>query len=135
MSTDAERWLEIERVDQREADAMLRADLSALESLWDDKLITYSTANLYARKQVLLDYMAKGGLRLKSHTRRTIDVLFDGDKAVSIGVENSEMEGAGGGTLLLCSYINVWTWRFDGWKLLARYVGRVSPIVDSASNG
>jgi Domain of unknown function (DUF4440) len=126
MATEAELRIEIERIDQREADAMLRADLAALESIWDEKLLAYSTANLYAGKRVLLDYMANGGLRLKFHTRRTIDVVFDGDKAVSIGVENSEMDGLGAGTLLLCSYMNVWTKRADGWKLLARYVGRVS---------
>jgi ketosteroid isomerase-like protein len=131
-STDAELQLEIERMDQSEADAMLRADFPALASIWDEKLIAFSTANLYAGKQTLLDYMKKGGLRLKSHKRRTIDVVFDGDKAVSIGVENSEMEGTGAGTLLLCSYMNVWTKRIDGWKLLARYVGRVSRTPNAA---
>jgi hypothetical protein len=135
MSTGAELRAEIERMDQREAEAMLRADLSALESIWDEKLIAYSTANLYAGKRVLLDYMRNGGLRLKSHTRCTIEVVFDGEKAISIGVENSEMDGAGAGTLLLCSYMNVWTKREEGWKLLARYVGRVSRApLDSQSN-
>jgi hypothetical protein len=113
-------------MDQREADAMLRADLSALESIWDEKLIAYSTANLYAGKRVLLDYMKKGGLRLKSHTRRTVEIVFDGNEAISIGTENSEMDGAGAGTPMLCSYMNVWTRRGDGWKLRARYVGLLS---------
>jgi hypothetical protein len=125
MSADAELRSEIESMDQREADATLRADLPALESIWDEKLIAYSTANLYAGKRVLLDFIANGGLRLKSHKRRTMEVVFDGDKAISIGVENSEMEAVAG-TLLLCSYMNIWTKRADGWKLLARYVGRVS---------
>jgi len=126
MSTDAELRLEIETMDQREADAMLRADLSALESIWDDKLLAYSTATLYAGKRLLLDYMKKGSLRLKSHSRRTVEVVFDGNEAISIGIENSEMDGAGAGILLMCSYMNVWTRRADGWKLRARYVGRVS---------
>ncbi len=130
MSTDQEVRIEqIKNMDQLEAEAMLRADLDSLESIWDDKLIAYSSAALYARKQVLLDYIRGGGLRLRSHARQTIDVMFDGDKAVSIGVENSEMEGAGAGTLLLCSYMNVWTKRENGWKLLARYIGRVSRMV------
>ena len=117
---------QIKRMDQLEAEAMLHADLLRLESIWDDKLIAYSTAALYASKRVLLDYMKNGGLRLRSHTRQTIDVMLDGDKAISIGLENSEIDGEGAGTLLLCSYMNVWTKREDGWKLLARYVGRVS---------
>jgi Domain of unknown function (DUF4440) len=136
MPTAAELRNEIENIEQREADAMLCADLSALESIWDEKLIAYSTANLYAGKRVLLDYMAAGGLRLKSHKRQTIEVVFDGDKAVSIGLENSEMEGISTGILWLCSYMNVWTRRIDGWKLLARYVGRVSRVAtDRSSNG
>lgn len=135
MATGAELRTEIESIDQREADAMLRADLAALESLWDDKLIAYSTANLYAGKRTLLAVIASGGLRLKSHIRRTIEVVLDGDKAISIGVENSEMAGAGAGMLLLCSYMNIWTLRENGWKLLARYVGRVSRApIDSSEN-
>jgi hypothetical protein len=132
MSRDDALRLEIETMDQREADAMLRADLSALESIWDDKLIAYSTANLFAGKRILLDYVKKGGLRLESHERRTVEVVFDGNEAISIGTENSKMAGAGGGTRLLCSYMNVWTRRADGWKLRARYVGRLSrAAVDS----
>lgn len=126
MSTEAEVRSEIEIMDQREADAMLRADLSALELIWDEKLIAYSTANLYAGKRVLLDYMKKGGMRLKCHKRQTIKVVFDGSEAISIGLEDSEMDHAGPGTRLLCSYMNVWTKRAGGWKLRARYVGRVS---------
>ncbi|MBV8774824.1 MAG: nuclear transport factor 2 family protein [Deltaproteobacteria bacterium] len=113
-------------MDQREADAMLRADLSALALIWDEKLIAYSTANLYAGKQVLLDYIKKGGLRLKSHKRRTVKVVFDGGEAISIGLEDSELDNPGAGTRVLCSYMNVWTKRAGGWRLRARYVGRVS---------
>jgi len=126
MSTEAEIRSEIESMDQREAEAMLRADLSALETIWDEKLIAYSTANLYAGKGVLLDYIKKGGLRLKSHARRTLQVVFDGNEAISIGLEDSEMDVIGPGAKLLCSYMNVWTRRADGWKLRARYVGKVS---------
>jgi hypothetical protein len=135
MSTDAEMRLEIEGMDQREADAMLRADLDVLESIWDDKLIAYSTANLYAGKRTLLDFMGNGGLRLKSHARRTTEVVFDGDKAISIGLENSEMTGIAPSSLWLCSYMNVWTRRADGWKLIARYVGRVSRAPADAVRG
>jgi ketosteroid isomerase-like protein len=126
MSADSALQSEIERMDQAEADAMLRVDIAALESIWDEKLIAFSSSNMFAGKRTLLDFMRAGGLRLKSHSRRTMEIVFDGDKAISIGVENSEFAGLGGGHLLLCSYMNVWTRRADGWKLLARYVGRVS---------
>jgi hypothetical protein len=52
---------QIKNMDQIEAEAMLRADLLSLESIWDDRLIAYSTSALYARKQVLLDYMRERG--------------------------------------------------------------------------
>jgi hypothetical protein len=127
LTTDAEvRVEQIKNMDQLEAQAMLRADLSTLESIWDDKLIAYSTAALYAGKRELLDYIKAGGLRLRSHKRQTSEIIFDGGTAISIGLENSEMEGVGERILLLCSYMNVWTEKNDGWKLLARYVGRVS---------
>jgi Domain of unknown function (DUF4440) len=129
MSTEAELRVEIESMDQREADAMLRADLSALDSIWDEKLIAYSTANLYAGKQVLLGYIKKGGLRLKSHKRRTLKIVFDRNEAISIGLEDSEMDDRRAGTRLSCSYMNVWMRRADGWKLRARYVGRISRSV------
>jgi hypothetical protein len=133
MSTEAEIRSEIETMDRREADAMLRADISALESIWDEKLIAYSSAKLFAGKRDLLDYIKKGGLRLKSHSRRTLEIVFDGNEAISIGLENSEMEVAGAGTRLRCSYMNVWTRRADGWKLRARYVGEVSGTTAASS--
>ena len=42
---------EIEEAEQREAETMLHADVANLDVLWDDQLLAYSTANLYARKE------------------------------------------------------------------------------------
>jgi hypothetical protein len=94
-----------------EAEAMFHADLAALDSIWDEGLLACSTANLYTGKRVLLENMKKGGLRLEAHTRRTVEVVSDGNEAICICTENSEMDGPSGGMSLLCSYMNVWTRR------------------------
>jgi hypothetical protein len=53
-------------LEQREADAMLRADVASLGALWSGDLLVNSTANLIADKQILLSVIASGRLRLKS---------------------------------------------------------------------
>ena len=124
MDTDLIRK-EVEETEQWEAAAMLRADIDSLDSLWDDKLLAYSGVNLYAGKFTLLNLMNAGGLRLKSHFRQTLQVLIEGDLAIAIGNETSELAIArGAGGLISCSYLNVWKKRPDGWKLIARHVGR-----------
>jgi hypothetical protein len=65
-SAEPEIWKEIKELEQREADAMLRADVATLGALWSDDLLVNSTANLIADKQILLSVIASGRLRLKS---------------------------------------------------------------------
>jgi ketosteroid isomerase-like protein len=124
--TEKQQRVEVEAAEQREAAATLALDLAALEAIWDAELIAYSTADVYARKAVLLDMMRGGVIRLRSHQRHTVEVVFEGDLAIAIGNENSEAIGRGGAVHpLYCSYMNVWIRRSDGWKLLSRYVGRI----------
>jgi hypothetical protein len=54
-ATDALEQKEIETLEEREARAMLGADISTLQTLWADDLIVNSTANLIAGKQILLE--------------------------------------------------------------------------------
>jgi ketosteroid isomerase-like protein len=119
---------EIEEAEQREAEAMLHADVANLDVLWDDQLLAYSTANLYARKATLLGLLKKGGLRLQSHSRKTLEVTVKGQTAIAIGNERSELIADSSGTLMICSYLNVWIKRDDRWKLLARHVGQIARV-------
>jgi hypothetical protein len=114
---------EILLLEQREADAMLRGDVAALESLWDDGLLVNSTANLIAGKQVLLDLIRSGRLRLKTYKRRTLRVHAEGDLCVTTGSESSQLLDHGVADQLLCSYMNYWIRREGRWRLLARHVG------------
>ncbi len=115
---------EVEEAEQWEAAAMLRGDIDSLDSLWDDNLLAYSSVNVYAGKFTLLNIISTGGLRLRAHQRQTMKVLVEGEVAIAIGNETSEFSvGGRPGGPISCSYLNVWTKRPDGWKLLARHVG------------
>ena len=114
---------EVEQAEQWEAAAMLRADISSLDSLWDDDLLAYSSVNVYAGKVTLLNLIKTGGLRLRTHLRQTLQVVVEGHVAMAIGSETSEFEMRAGEPIT-CSYLNVWARRFDGWKLIARHVAQ-----------
>ena len=88
-SSEPEIWREIKELEQREADAMLRADVSALSALWSDDLLVNSTANLIADKKILLGVIANGRLRLKSYSRLTVRATMNGDTVITTGNESS----------------------------------------------
>ena len=116
---------EIEILEQREAEAMFRADLAALENLWSEHLLVNSTANIIAGKQMLFDLIRNGRLRLKSYERRTLRLTEVGDIIVATGNETSRLDSETITDLLFCSYMNVWIRNNDSWKLVARHVGLI----------
>jgi len=118
----------IRQAEQQEAEATLRRDVATLDQLWAEELVAYSTSNLYANKQVLLGLVGSGVFRMRSHRRTTLQVVVDGDRALSIGNENTQMEGPMAGTILLCSYMNVWTRQIDRWRLFGRHVGLITRV-------
>ena len=118
----------VRQAEQEEANAMLTGDVAALENLWTDELLAYSTANLYARKATLLGLIANGGLRLRLHRRTTLEVVLDGDRAIAIGNESSQFASSAAGKLMLCSYLNIWKRQADRWRLLGRHVGLITVL-------
>lgn len=113
----------VRQAEQDEANAMLSGDVMALDALWADELLAYSTSNVYARKEVLLGLIANGGLRLRCHRRTTLEVVVSGDRAMAVGNESSQLEARTTGKVMLCSYLNVWARQADRWRLLGRHVG------------
>ena len=120
----AER-IEIEQLDQQEAQAMLVGDISALQRLWADDLVVNSTANLIASKQILLEMISKGLLRLRVYERRPVRIALFDNLAISTGSEISQVTGKTLEFKLLTSYMNVWAKRAAGWQLIARHVGMI----------
>jgi hypothetical protein len=135
-SSEPELWREIKELEQREADAMLQADVSTLSALWSDDLLVNSTANLIADKKILIGMIADGRLRLKSYSRFTVRAMMNGAIVITTGNESSQLEGPASGMILYCSYMNAWIRRDLSWQLLGRHVGLISRApADSKDRG
>ncbi len=119
---------EIEDLEQREAKALHAADIASLQALWADDLIVNSTANLIAGKQILLEMVKSGALRLKSYERRPVRIATSGDLAVCTGNEVSQVDAQAAIYKLFVSYMNVWAKRPSGWQLVARHVGLIERV-------
>ena len=124
-ATDALEQREIETLEQREARAMLGADVSTLQTLWADDLIVNSTANLIAGKEILLEMIKSGRLKLNSYERRPVSIVTFGDLVVATGNEVSQLVAGTAMIKTFVSYMNVWTKRNGNWQLLARHVGLI----------
>jgi ketosteroid isomerase-like protein len=121
---------EIERLEQQEAQAMRGGDVSTLQQLWADDLVVNSTTNLIAGKQILLEMIRKGLLRLRTYERRPVRIVPLGDLVVTTGNEVSQLITNAAEYKMFVSYMNVWMKRAGNWQLVARHVGlieRTSP--------
>jgi len=116
---------EIEALEQREANAMLAADASSLQTLWADDMVVNSTANLIAGKQILLEMVKNGRLKLRIYERKPVRITVLGDVVVTTGNEVSQLITDTAEFKLFVSYMNVWTKREGNWQLLARHVGLI----------
>ncbi|HJU29361.1 MAG TPA: nuclear transport factor 2 family protein [Candidatus Binataceae bacterium] len=119
---------QIKDIEQREARAVLRADVPALDRFWADDLLVNSSANLIAGKNILLQIIEDGRLRLRSYERLTLRISASDGIAVATGNESSELDGRGAGFTLFCSYMNLWRRRGEDWELFGRHVGLISRI-------
>ena len=124
-ATDPLGQREIETLEQREALAMLGADVSTLQTLWADDLIVNSTANLIAGKEILLEMIKSGRLKLRTYERRPVSIVTFGDLVVATGNEVSQLVAGSAMIKTFVSYMNVWTKRSGNWQLLARHVGLI----------
>jgi hypothetical protein len=123
--SQAESQRQIQELEQKEAEALLRADTSSLRILWADDMLVNSTANLIAGKELLLEMIQTGRLRLQSLERRTLRFEVNSELAVVTGNEASQLAGAYSQYKLFCSYMNVWRKRQGAWQLVGRHVGLI----------
>ena len=117
---------EIEALEQAEAAAMLAADVTALEKFWSEELMVNSTANIVAGKDMLLDLVRHGHLRLKTYQRKTMKLTELGDTVVVTGNETSQLDSDVITDFIYCSYMNVWKRVGGDRKMIARHVGLIS---------
>lgn len=122
---NAVKQREIEALEQEEAQAMLAADTSTLQTLWADDMVVNSTANLIAGKKILLEMVQNGRLKLRTYERRPVRIAVVGDLVVSTGSEVSQLITDTAEFKLFTSYMNLWKKRDGNWQLLARHVGLI----------
>ena len=122
---DAQLHKTIEILEQRESKALRDADVLALQTLWADDLIVNSTANLIAGKQILLEMIQRGRLRLRAHERRPVRIVTIDNIVVVTGNEVSQLISETAELKLFTSYMNVWMKRKKNWQLVARHVGLI----------
>jgi hypothetical protein len=97
-----------------------------LQALWADDLVVNSTANLIAGKQILLEMIENGRLKLRTYERRPVRIVAFGDLVVSTGNEVSQLIGDTTEFKMFTSYMNVWMKRGGNWQLLSRHVGLIA---------
>jgi ketosteroid isomerase-like protein len=122
---DAFEKKEIEALEEREAQAVRGGDVPTLQTLWADDLIVNSTSNLIAGKQILLEMIKNGLLRLRTYERRPVRIVPFGDLLITTGSEVSQLVGGNVIYKMFVSYMNVWTKRDGNWQLVARHVGLI----------
>jgi hypothetical protein len=126
---------EIERLEEQEAQAMRGADVKTLRNLWADELVVNSTANLIAGKQILLEMIEKGLLKLRTYERRPVRIVTFPDHVVSTGNEVSQVvSNTDEEYKLFTSYMNVWGKRAGKWQLVARHVGLIGRTRSDSSD-
>lgn len=121
----AQQQKEMEALEQREAQALLGAHVSTLETLWADDLIVNSTANLIAGKQILLEMIKGGRLKLRAFERRPVRINVLGDLVIATGNEVSQLIAGKAEFKMFGSYMNVWAKRAGNWQMIARHVGLI----------
>jgi hypothetical protein len=119
------RAKEIEGLEEQEAQAMRGADIKTLQRLWADDLIVNSTSNLIAGKEILLEMVKNGLLKLRTYERRPVRIVTFADHVVTTGNEVSQLIGNTEEYKMFTSYMNVWGRRNGNWQLLARHVGLI----------
>src|SRR5258708_2254991 len=122
-NSNAMEQKEIAALEQRGAEAMLGSDASTLQTLWADDMVVNSTSNLIAGKQILLEMVKNGRLKLRTYERRPVRIEVFSDLVITTGNEVSQLIGDIAVFKLFTSYMNVWTKRAGNWQLLARHVG------------
>ena len=91
----SDRAAEVAQLEEREAQATLGNDITALDALWSESLVVSSTANLVLSKSQALTLFRGGRIRLKTFERRISKLAVIGDVAPAHGQERAPRTGVG----------------------------------------
>lgn len=124
---------EVYDVEQLEAEARLKADISYLEAVWADELLINATENIIYSKDHFLLRLSSGQVRYRSFHRTMLKLTRRNNVAVTTGNESIvPADGPDTGKTVLCSYMNVWI-RGSRWQLIGRQVAVIVRAPEGAS--
>lgn len=115
---------EIRKIDQAEADAILRNDAAAAEALYADDIVVnnprYTVTN---GKQALIALIKTGNIHYSSFVREIEKITLQGEMAIVMGKETVKPDGnaPGAGQTILRRFTNIWLKRNSKWLLTARH--------------
>jgi len=110
---------EVERLDAQRFDAMVKADIPALEALLADDLVYTHASGKTDTKASLLDDIKAGQLKYKSFRPEGPTLHRYGDTAVVTGVAAVEVNNHGQELNLKLQYTDVWVNRGGKWQMVA----------------
>ena len=121
---------DIEALEHREADAIVRKDVGVLKELWSEKLIGATNFNLILSKGQLLGLLATGAFDFERLERKVSKIILYEQVAYIIGNEsNSPRVGPQAGQTAIYSYLGSWIREQDGiWRLIARHLAPINVV-------
>jgi len=120
---------EIRKIDNEEATAVLRADLSTLEKFWaDDFTVNGPNNQILKGKTNALELVKSGIIDYSSFEREHEAVLLCGDTAIMMGLETVKPKGNSpfAGQTLRRRFTNIWMKQNGQWQLIARQATIIS---------
>lgn len=119
--TDAERELVLDA--ERRLQAAQRAgDVVALDALLDDRLVATGPDGGSFGKADDLEAHRSGALRITKLVQEDLDLLLDGDVAITRVTVSAEAVQGGVPTAGRLRYTRTWVRRDDGWRVLGAHL-------------
>lgn len=119
---------EIATFERQEAEALLRADTSALEHLWAPDLIVTASNNRIRTGGEVLGFLKSGQMKLTKLERRVERIAVHGQVAVAMGEETFVPAGGeGAGKTFNRRYTDVLMQEYGRWRLIARQATLITP--------
>jgi ketosteroid isomerase-like protein len=119
--TDGERELVLD-AERRLQEAQRAGDVEALDALLDDRLVATGPDGASFGKADDLEAHRSGVLRITKLTQEDLDVLLDGDVAITRVTVSAEAVQGGVPTAGRLRYTRTWVRRDVGWRVLGAHL-------------
>ena len=119
---------EISNLEQAHANAILKGDAAALDTLMDDNVtVNHPTNRIINEKKDLLDLIRQGIIRYTSFERYPEKFLFFDNMVIVMGNETvvPAMGAPNEGKTLIRRYTNIWMKKDGKWRLTVRHANNV----------